>query len=569
MQHDYPRPTMVRSSFTSLDGAWKYRDGYQSSVSYPSEGKEIHVPFAPETPMSKIGAKPKEDCMIYGKKVMVHLRRGKRILLHFEGVDYLASLYINGVFVKEHVGAYTRFTSDITSYLREGENEIVLSCYDPSSRLHVRGKQRWEDYVYGCFYRTTSGIFKDVWMEEVPSTYFDSLHLRTTDKKLGASFRIGGRLLPGMELVLTLIDREGKEVKSKSFAVSSSYSTCEITLQNAHLWDMENPYLYALEVSLVKDGKVIDTIHSQCGFRLLEKKGDRIYLNGKEIFLKMILDQGYYPHSGLTAPSYDALLQDVSLIKEMGFNGVRKHQKIEDERFYTLCDEMGLLCWLEMPSQYTYSRDMEDVFKKQWMEIIAQNDAHPSLMAYVPFNESWGLNDRELIRRKDIQAFVNEVVRMTKAYDKTRFVISNDGWEHTKSDLLTLHIYEQDAKKFQDAFPLEKCITENELCDRNPYCPGYHYHGEPILFTEFGGASFRKDLKEDAWGYGTAAENEEEFLDRLNSLVHTLTSFDYCRGYCYTQLTDVEQEVNGLLRMDRTPKASLFEIRKIIENGGK
>lgn len=569
MNHEYPRPTMVRSSFVSLNGSWKYVEGYHCPVSYPEEGKEIQVPFAPETRKSGIGMMPKEGIMTYGRKVVLHPKRGKRLLLHFEGVDYLASLYINGTFVKEHLGAYSRFTSDITSYLHDGDNEIVLSCYDPASRLQVRGKQRWEDHVYGCFYHTTSGIFKSVWIEETPSTYIDSLSLRTTDKKLTASFRIGGNLLLGMQLVLTLIDREGNEIKNRSFDISSSYPVCEMPVKNAILWDTEHPYLYSLEISLVKDGKVIDSVGSRCGFRLLERKGNRMLLNGKELFLKMVLDQGYFPDSGLTAPSYEALKKDTSLIKEMGFNGVRKHQKIEDERFYSLCDEMGLLCWLEMPSQYTYSKDTQEIFKRQWIEILRQNDNHPSIMAYVPFNESWGLNDRELIRRKDIQSFVNEVVKTTKEYDETRFVISNDGWEHTKSDLLTLHIYEQDAKKFHDAFPFEKCITENELCDRNPYCPGYHYHGEPILFTEFGGASFRKDLKEDAWGYGTSVETEADFLQRFRSLVYTLTSLDYCRGYCYTQLTDVEQEVNGLLSMDRTPKINLFEIRKIVENGGK
>ncbi len=566
---EYPRPTLVRSSFISLNGEWDFKDEWTNGVEYPKNAKKIIVPFSPETKASGIGIVEQSKFFTYGRRFTYHKKKGKHLLLHFEGVDYIAALYINNTFVSMHTGAYDRYTTDITKYVKNGENEIVLSVYDDDSRFQVRGKQRWENHVYGCFYVPTSGIFKPVWMEEVSSTYISSLSIRTTTEKATIVVSLNGKHTDGAKLSLSITDKEKKRVYYIAKKINSSDTIkLNVSFDNIHPWDISDPYLYDLSLFLSDKNTELDNVSSYIGFRTIESKKDHIYLNGKDLFLKMILDQGYFKDSGLTAKGKDELEKDVSLIKKMGFNGVRKHQKIEDERFYTLCDEYGLLCFLEMPSMYTYSEEGAATFIKQWTKIIKEHDNHPSIMAYVPFNETWGINDLEFIQRKDIQTFVNHVVDITKKFDNTRFVISDDGWEHTKSDILTLHEYVQDAKVFKENYSFEQATTASPIHFRRPYAPGYKYNGQPIVFSEFGGASFKKDAQGDAWGYGTI-NNEEEYLAGIKSLIDMLHSLPYCRGYCYTQLTDVEQEVNGLLYIDRTPKADIEKIRHIIENGGK
>lgn len=565
---NYPRPTLVRQSFIDLNGEWDFLDDWTNGVEYPKDKKKIIVPFAPETKASGVGVVEKSKFFTYGKKFTYHKKKGKHLILHFEGVDYLAALYINNTFVSMHTGAYDRYSTDITAYLNDGENEIVLSVYDDDSRFQVRGKQRWEPHVYGCFYVPTSGIYKPVWMEEVSSTYVSSLTIRTTKDKAQLVLSLQGKIKPDTKVSVTVIDKDKNPVYYATKKVSSNDVKMNISFENIHPWSNDDPYLYDLLIDITNKDTLLDEVMSYVGFRTIEIKGDRFYLNGKELFLKMVLDQGYFKDSGLTPKGKEDLERDVSLIKKMGFNGVRKHQKIEDERFYTLCDEYGLVCFLEMPSMYTYSEEGGASFIKQWMKVVKEHDHHPSIMSYVPFNETWGINDLEYIQRKDIQAFVNHVVDITKKYDPTRFVISDDGWEHTNSDILTLHEYMQDAKVFKDNYSFEQATTCSPIHYRKPYAPGYKYNGQPIVFSEFGGASFEKDAQGDAWGYGKI-HDVNEYLSGLKSLIDMLCSLPYCRGYCYTQLTDVEQEVNGLLYADRTPKANIDDIRSIIENGGK
>lgn len=567
---EYPRSTLVRSSFVSLNGEWDFKDEWTNGVEYPKDSKKIIVPFSPETKASGLAIIEQSKFFTYGRKFNYQKTDGKRLLLHFEGVDYIAALYINNTFVSTHTGAYDRFSTDITDYVKDGENEIVLSVFDDDSRLQVRGKQRWENHVYGCFYVPTSGIYKPVWMEEVSSTYISSIKTRTTQDTASILLSFTGTISDKTKLSLSLFDKEQKLVYhvTKDVNPNSDSIKMDITFDGIHKWDIDDPYLYDLYISLIDNEKERDNVSSYIGFRTIESKKDRFYLNNKEIFLKMILDQGYFKDSGLTAKGKEDLEKDVRLIKEMGFNGVRKHQKIEDERFYSLCDEYGLLCFLEMPSMYTYSEEGAASFIRQWTKIIKEHDHHPSIMAYVPFNETWGINDLEFIQRKDIQAFVNDVVDITKKYDPTRFVISDDGWEHTNSDILTLHVYEQDARVFKDNYSFKQAITASPIHNRKPYAPGYQYNGQPIVFSEFGGTSFAKDVQGEAWGYGTISD-EREYLNKIKSLIDMLHSLPYCRGYCYTQLTDVEQEVNGLLYIDRTPKVAIEKIRSIIENGGK
>ena len=328
------------------------------------------------------------------------------------------------------------------------------------------------------------------------------------------------------------------------------------------LWTPENPNLYDVRFELYQEGNLIDSIESYFGMRKISIQDGNVLLNNGSIYQKTILDQGYWPDSLLTPPSDEAIKKDIKLIKEMGFNGVRKHQKIEDSRFYYWCDKMGLLVWAEMPSTYEFTDQAVDNFSKEWLDIIDQKYNHPSIITWVPFNESWGVN--HIKTNKKEQSFTEGIYYLTKAKDSMRPVIVNDGWEHTISDIITLHDYAEDGDslkvRYEDKEKIEKnLIAHNGI--KYPFVNGYQSHGQPIQISEFGGIAFNIG---EGWGYGNKVEGEEDFLVRFESLIKCIEGLDYISGYCYTQLTDVQQEVNGLLNPDRSPKIAVERIKKII-----
>lgn len=552
---DYPRPRLTRKQWTSLNGEWRFAEGKRSS--FADCERTINVPFAPECKLSGINKLIDDGYVTYAKKINL-VKRG-RVLLHFDGVDYKTSLFVNGTFVAENVGAYHRFTADITDYVADGENEILLQVYDSMDRTQVRGKQRWENKVYACFYVQTTGIWKSVWLEQVPDAYVADLQIATYGNR--ADFAVSTVGAAGSELTVAV--SRGDFSAATSAVIGGGVTHLSLTVDSPDMWSADSPDLYDVEVFIKTDGRITDTVGSYFGFRDVEARDRRILVNGKTEYLKMLLVQGYWIDGHLTPSCEREISNDVIAIKQMGFNGARMHQKIEDDRFYYYCDVLGLYVWCEMPNMYTYTKQSAAAFAAEWRKVVEQHKSFPSIIAWVPFNESWGLNDDEMVDNKEIQAFVNDVCQYTRSVD-ARFVISNDGWEHTVSDLLTIHQYEQNADRFYGNYSFQQTTEGSPLNSRKPYCKGYKYGGQPILFTEFGGCSFKRDLTADAWGYGDAAENELEFAERLNGLISAIENMDFCSGWCYTQFTDVQQEVNGLLTEDRRFKLPAQTVNNIV-----
>lgn len=327
------------------------------------------------------------------------------------------------------------------------------------------------------------------------------------------------------------------------------------------LWSPQHPNLYDVEFVLTLDGQVVDRVFSYFGMRKISIENGRVLLNNVPIYQRLILDQGYWTDSHLTPPSEEALIEDIDSMLAMGYNGVRKHMKIEDARFLYWCDVKGLLVWSEMAATFEFQDQAVEAFTKEWLEIVRQQYNHPSIITWVPFNESWGISS--ILRDPRQQKFTEGIYHLTKAIDPYRPVITNDGWEHTVSDILTLHDYVENGDGFMKRYSnLEAVLTCETTCNqwKFAFAEGYKYRGQPIMITEFGGIAFRSDK---GWGYGRQVSTEEEFLSRFEGLTMAIKSVDSIVGYCYTQLTDVQQEINGILNEDRTPKFPLEKIKQI------
>lgn len=325
------------------------------------------------------------------------------------------------------------------------------------------------------------------------------------------------------------------------------------------LWDVLNPRLYDITFELIEENQIVDTVYSYFGMRKISIRGNKVYLNNKFIYQKLILNQGYYPGGFITGTVED-FANDIEKVVEFGFNGMRIHQKIEDPRMLYLCDKKGLLVWQEMPSAYEYSPEAAKHIINEWQEVIKRGYNHPCIITWVPINESWGIKD--VSYNKEQQHFLQAIYHLTKAIDKTRPVIDNDGWEHIKTDICTIHDYEGDGERLYDHYKEFNNVLEYGTTLRNPrylYIKN-NYNGEPIMINEYGGISFAGD---SGWGYNEKASTEEEYIERYRTLTMAIKNLPYVTGYCYTQLTDVEIEDNGLLTFDRKPKVDPKKIKEI------
>jgi beta-galactosidase/beta-glucuronidase len=291
-------------------------------------------------------------------------------------------------------------------------------------------------------------------------------------------------------------------------------------------------------------------------------------LNNRPYYQRLLLDQGYWPESLLTAPTDEDYIKDINLVKQMGFNGVRKHQKVEDPRFLYHADKMGLLVWGEIGSAYVYTRRYAQNMVSEWMEVIKRDYNHPCIVVWTPINESWGIHN--VNANIAMSSHCKALYHVTKSIDSTRLVVSNDGWEHTDSDLLTIHDYEWREEVLQKRYESIDSIVRSMPAGRLLYVEGNHYEGQPIMVTEFGGISYRMDETENekAWGY-SVADTDKDFIERYRAVVLPLTQSPHVQGFCYTQLTDVEQETNGLLTYERKPKVDLEIIAEITQGISK
>ena len=589
MQHtqcyikDYPRPQFVRKEWHNLNGDWDFafddkncgeREEWFCS-GFPT-GMKIRVPYSYQTSASGVKRAERHDYIWYRKEVLrPACSADSRLILWFEGSDYITKVWVNGIYIGKHEGGYCRFCFDITdAALKSAEiYTLTVKCEDTYDAAQPRGKQKWMEKPYGCWYVETNGIWKTVWTEVVSADRIGRMKFTPNKTTYGVDFdaEITGDCR-GLELV-TQVSREGRLVAENTLVIVRDRFSYSIDLSDDHAqfkiewWSMGHPALYDLKFVLKRDGKVIDEVGSYFGFRAFYAQKDALVLNNGPTYLKMVLEQGYCRDSGMTYPDEESIVHELELIKKLGFNGVRMHQKIEDERFFYYADILGVATWVEMPSAYEYRDATVDKAIVEWQEIVHQHYNHPSVLAWVPINESWGVP--RILNNCREQHFTQALYHLTKSYDPMRPVISNDGWEHTESDIITLHNYEQCPEIFGEFYrDLDKTLSGENISDyvqwRLPFAEGHGYRGQPVMITEFAGIGFDTEQTDGGWGYGSQVRTKEQFAERLSALVRAVRENTRICGFCVTQITDVEAEINGLCNADRTPKADMDVLAKAI-----
>ncbi|SHM55717.1 glycoside hydrolase family 2 protein [Gracilibacillus kekensis] len=573
---EYPRPQYVRESWQNLNGTWKFsfddnNEGEKAKwFANPSFTTDINVPFTYETKASGIGEEKFHPYIWYKRDFDIPEKEvGKNVILRFQASDYKTKVWVNGTFIGEHIGGNAAFSFDITNAVVETKsNELVVKVEDSNSCYQPRGKQRWIDENFGCWYVQNTGIWQTVWLEFVNKERIDNVKITPNidTSSVVFEYKLNGEVDDSWRIDTT-ISFNSQVVKKVSLNPNRSNATYEVDLlSEIHEWKVmhwtsEHPNLYDVEFTLLKNNEVIDKVTSYFGMRKVSIKNGQVLLNNRPIYQKLLLDQGYWPDTMLTPPSDEAILEDIDKTMAMGFNGVRKHQKIEDERFLYWCDKKGLLVWSEMAATYEFSDEAVENFTKEWLEIMQQNYNHPSIITWVPFNESWGVPN--ILTNKKQQAFTEAIYYLSKSLDNERPVIVNDGWEHTISDIIALHDYEEVGKVFYDRYKEKDNILGNKIPHNHQkyaFAEGYEYQGQPVILTEYGGIAFKD---ESGWGYGNQVASEKEFLDRYKEITDAIKSIPYISGYCYTQTTDVQQEINGLLNEDRTPKIAMEKIKEV------
>jgi len=580
---DYPRPQLQRSDWLSLNGQWSFAFDEAMAYGVPADVKDwplsIEVPFAPESRASGIGDTTFHHACWYSRDFDYQPGSGRKVLLHFGAVDYLAHVWVNGVLVARHRGGFTPFTADITHALDpSGKQRVTVRAEDdPEDLEKPRGKQDWRLEPHAIWYYRTTGIWQTVWLESVPETYIRKVrwspHLERWE--VGFEAFIIGPIADELEVYVKLSYSDQLLVEDRYRVIHGEVHR-RIALsdpgiddfRNDLLWSPENPRLIHADVKLMQGGVVIDEITSYTALRSAKVHRDRFLLNGRLYPLRLVLDQGYWPETLMTAPSDEALKRDVELAKAMGFNGVRKHQKLEDPRYLYWADRLGLVVWAEMPSAFRFTTRAIKRHMREWIEAIERDYSHPCVIVWVPFNESWGVPDLTATQahRDAVHAFYH----LTKTMDPERPVIGNDGWESSATDIIGIHDYDNNAKRLSERYGPQ--VKPEELFDRRRpggrilTLDGYPHRGQPIILTEFGGVAYVKPsdaLHQKAWGY-FRHEQIEEFERLVVSLIEAARSTAMFSGFCYTQFADTFQEANGLLFADRTPKIPLERIAEAV-----
>ena len=559
---EYPRPTFVREDWINLNGRWEFDfddadrglgERWFERKSFP---RAITVPFTFESALSGIGDASVHEVVWYRRKFRVPLSyRGRHILLNFGAVDYKASVWLNGEFVGEHTGGYTPFSFDITESLHP-ENVLVVRAEDRLDKSQPRGKQHWEPQSKSCFYTRATGIWQTVWLEPVSAFHITSVRFcpDVDRSKVKAVVGVSGRNDSTEIKARFSIDTELQA--ETLLAASGDETPFEVLLKDARLWSPEHPSLYNVLLEIHENGKVLDRVLAYFGMRKISAINGRILLNNKPCYLRLVLDQGYFPGGVYTAATDDAYRRDIELAKSLGFNGVRKHQKVEDPRYYYWCDRLGLLVWGEMGNCFGFNDRSAQSFAAEWARVIRGNFNHPSIIAWVPFNESWGIEGVQDQERP--QEFVRQVAAATRDIDPTRLLVDNSGWSHVDTDIVDIHDYNQDARALAEA--LSRFSPRDGLlpsCSHSipAMADGCRYQGQPVVVSEYGGVALAADARDGSWGYGQGADSTDQLVERYRALTQAITRNEQFAGYCYTQLYDIEQEVNGLLTFDRKPKA--------------
>ncbi len=562
---EYPRPQCVRSQWLNLNGPWEFafdpgRSGLARGLPNAERlEREILVPFCPESALSGLGDVDFHPGVWYRRSFTVPEDwQGGRILLHVGACDYEAVVWLNSQEVGRHRGGYTPFSCDLTPYLRRGENVLVINAEDDTRSPWVpSGKQCPEYRSYGCFYTRTTGLWQTVWLEPVPETYIRSVRL-TPNPEAGTvhiELALGGRPSRGNLLAQAWLD--GRPVGSAQAPFAGGRVEATLRLEAVLPWEPGRPTLYDLTLTLNTPAGRPDVVQSYFGLRSVALSERAILLNGRSLFQRLVLDQGYYPEGLYTAPSDEALRRDIEIALGLGFNGARLHQKVFEPRFLYWADRLGYLVWGEFPSWGLNLRDPKalEVFAPQWLEALERDYSHPALVGWCPFNETQPDQDPEVVRT---------IYRLTKAVDGTRPVIDTSGYQHVETDIYDVHNYEQDVARFASFFA--EFAQGGEPFRNRPRLDAL-YQGQPYFVSEYGGIWWNPGQRDEAgWGYGGVEgrpKSEQEFLARYRGLTEALLFHPRMCAFCYTQLYDIEQEVNGLYTYDRRPKFDPALIRAI------
>jgi beta-galactosidase/beta-glucuronidase len=569
----YPRPQFQRAAWWSLNGEWDFAidaDGEWTGPEQVPWAGRIAVPYAPETSASGVADTGFFRACWYRRECAVQSHEG-RWLLHFGAVDRKATVWVDGQYVGSHEGGYSPFCFDITDRLQEGACVIVVRAEDdPHDLATPRGKQDWQLEPHSIWYPRTTGIWQTVWLECVPPTRIGRVAY-TPDLsrwEIGVEVWLEGVRRDGLRLGVKL--RTGaKALASDTYSVVSGEVHRGIALSDPGIDDSRNELLWSPHVPTLIDvdlelwgerGELLDRMTSYVALRSSTVQGDRFLLNGRPYTLRMVLDQGYWPETGLTAPDDAAFRRDVELAKSLGFNGVRKHQKIEDPRYLYWADVLGLAVWEEMPSAYRFTARSVERLSREWTDVIVRDYSHPCIVSWVPVNESWGVpnlpdNPRE-------RHYVQALYYLTKTLDPSRPVIGNDGWESVATDIIGIHDYddqpERIGRRYHADEVLPRLFARERPGGRLLMLEGDRHRDVPLMLTEFGGIALARQ-RDGTWGY-SVARTEEELARRFEALLHVVRGLGLLSGFCYTQFADTYQEANGLLYADRTPKIPLARI---------
>lgn len=573
-RNEYPRPQLRRDDWVALNGKWQFcfdeeiTDKTAVTSGQTELSQTINVPFSYQYAASGIGVTDYYAGMWYKRNFTLGKAQTSRsALLCFNAVDYECSVWLNGVYVGGHKGGFTPFTLDVTAQMQE-QNTLVVYCRDTMDDTVARGKQSWRDNgkPFGCWYTPNSGIWQSVWIEFFDGDYVDYVGFKPDPATGNVETELDTGLGVATEVQID-VTFGGKRVGGGKFMLDGvhnkfTFEACDAEFANSHLWDVDEPSLFDVDVTLLAQGKAVDVTHTYFGFRtvVVDEHG-AVLLNGKPLYQRLILDQGYFAEGGLTAESEEMFKRDIELSIAMGYNGARKHQKLEDPYFYYYADRMGYLVWCEMPSAYRFESDEQLNIANEWQHIVRTVVNNPSVICFVPLNESWGVE--QIVNDKAQQRFASAMYYLTKALDGTRLVSTNDGWEYVDdTDIVGIHDYSFSGDGFAEKYRRD-ALDDIVPAGKRLFANGHKYHGQPVMFSEFGGIAMQRDATaSEDWGYNSKAQNDDEFYTRYANLMTNLHKM-WFSGFCYTQLTDVQQEINGLLDQHHNPKFDIATIRKL------
>ena len=555
---EHPRPQMVRQKWQNLNGQWEFAfdfgDSGKDREMWKSDSggfnKQITVPFCPESELSGINYKDFIAAVWYRKKVSLTAEQcAGRVLLRFGAVDYRCEVWVNGQSAGRHKGGYSSFTVEITDFVKAGDNVLtVYAADDTRSRKQPVGKQCPDYYSRGCSYSRTTGIWQTVWLEFVSKTYIESYKVIPDPANGKASVCVKVAGCPRGVEVRAAASFGGAKVGGAEVVAGTKGLTFDLPLSRIELWAIGAPNLYDLRLELWRDGAKIDAVDGYFGLRTIGWHDKAFWLNERPVFMRLVLDQGFYPDGIYTAPDDKALERDIDMCLELGFNGARLHQKVFEERFLYHADKKGYLVWGEHANSRmdVTTADALKAYLPEWMEIVERDFNHPSIIGWCPFNETNSRRDPEIVRT---------VYTFTKLYDPTRPVIDTSGYTHVVTDIFDIHWYEQDPEVFKSKFEELK----NGGLPFDPNKDYQTYEGQPYFVSEYGGTWWNPEAAKDnnnkvSWGYGKQPDGETEVLRRYVGLTSAMLENPYICGFCYTQPYDVEQEQNGLYMYSRERK---------------